>query len=463
MAQVLNKFPAIPSHVLVIADPERPWMMHGQRGMRVRLNAQALALIRACNGKHTVAEITQIEADRSGLPAERVQGNVMSLLEGLESKGLLELSAERCQFSLETVSLELTNQCNLHCRHCVYGHRVDQALRDRLPLPLIERVVTEMAEMGGREIFLTGGEPSLHPDFLEIAQMGKAHGLRVIIQTNGVHLTDTMIERLHTMGVDKVIISLDGVTPETNDAIRGSGTFVRATATLRQLQAASVPVAICFTACKINQPEWTRLGELCEMFKLDTIQSSEVAIWGRAAEYEHELGLSAQEIHEFRRIALGLVTRGLGQRPIQARVGEDEGRGYWREMCVAGRTKCTVLHNGDLLTCSMCDQPELVVGNLHRASLRDLWENAPIFQQFRELSVLQFEPCATCAYQFVCGGGCRAKAYMLHGNLRGSPCPLDCEWRRMFMAEMVVRPEFQGRSHSARAPQSQAERESELA
>ena len=445
MTDTCSLFPTIPSHVLVIADRARPWMMHGQRGTRIRLNAPALTLLRACNGEHTIAELIEIEVRRCGLPAERVAGDVLRWLEGLQAADMLELRPERRRFPLESMVLELTNRCNLTCRHCIYGHRVDPALRAYLPLTLIERVVAEAVTIGGREVYLTGGEPSLHPDFLAVVEICKTQGLRVVIQTNGVHLTNAAIDRLRQLGVDEVRISLDGVTPETNDAIRGKGTFARAAATLRRLQAAGLPVAVSFTACKINQSEWERLGELCEALETDTLYSGEVVLCGRAAEHARELVLSARESYPFPRIVLCLMAHTIGRRPFATCVcGEVRTDG--RVSGVAGRSKCTVLHNGDLLACSLFDQPEMVAGNLHHASLRDLWENAPVFRQLRSISVLQFERCATCTYQYICGGGCRAKTYILRDNLCGLPCPLDCSWRRMLLADMTALPELRGKS-----------------
>jgi MoaA/NifB/PqqE/SkfB family radical SAM enzyme len=112
-------------------------------------------------------------------------------------------------------SFELTHNCNARCHHCHRGERVAEALAT--PQKLLE-VCRELRPLVA---ILSGGEPLLRPDLLEIVRTLKAGAgpLRVFLNTNGALLTRPRFDDLVDAGVDEVLVSLD-YPDERHDAFR---------------------------------------------------------------------------------------------------------------------------------------------------------------------------------------------------------------------------------------------------
>lgn len=125
----------------------------------------------------------------------------------------------------EALTLFLTHACNLHCRMCgqwgdagVHKNAGTSEAKDWLSADDAFRVIDEVA-LSRPSITLFGGEPFLHPQFLDIAGYVKKRGLHGVMITNGTLLT-RFAKELVAMGWDELNISIDG-GKELQDAIRG--------------------------------------------------------------------------------------------------------------------------------------------------------------------------------------------------------------------------------------------------
>lgn len=133
----------------------------------------------------------------------------------------------------ETISLFLTRRCNLKCGMCgqwgergVFKNYSAETLQQQLDLATINRLLKECRSYKPT-ITLFGGEPMLHPEWLEIVRSAKQNGLRCNIVTNAVLLRQHA-EEIVDSGLDEIIFSLDG-PEEIHDQSRGvPGTFARA-------------------------------------------------------------------------------------------------------------------------------------------------------------------------------------------------------------------------------------------
>jgi len=119
--------------------------------------------------------------------------------------------------SLRYLELQITEACNLRCRHCYIGTKgsAELDLRD------LEKILTEFEEMQGLRVLLTGGEPLLHSRFSRINEMLPDFSPRKVLFTNGLLLREEILRNLH---VDEIQISVDGLE-EAHDSVRGKGTF----------------------------------------------------------------------------------------------------------------------------------------------------------------------------------------------------------------------------------------------
>jgi uncharacterized Fe-S cluster-containing radical SAM superfamily protein len=117
--------------------------------------------------------------------------------------------------------------CNLHCDYCCVRSS-PTAPRRELGLARVQRIAREAAELGVKEIFVTGGEPFLLEDIGDILLACAAAALTTVL-TNGMLFTGRRAESLRALPRDRIVlqISLDSATPELHDLHRGPGTWVR--------------------------------------------------------------------------------------------------------------------------------------------------------------------------------------------------------------------------------------------
>ncbi|GAA0591685.1 hypothetical protein GCM10010174_03430 [Kutzneria viridogrisea] len=134
--------------------------------------------------------------------------------------------------------VQINEDCNERCAHCFVsatrrGSRM--ALAD-----ITDKVVPRLAQCRVQRVTLTGGEPTLHPDFLPIVREFRAAGIDVGICTNATLLDDEQISALAALGVH-CNVSLDGFSADSHGRFRGDrASFEVTVATTRKLAAAGL-------------------------------------------------------------------------------------------------------------------------------------------------------------------------------------------------------------------------------
>ncbi len=134
--------------------------------------------------------------------------------------------------SLDTLWFQVAGTvCNLACTHCFVSSSPTNHTHEAVVLADIEPYLEEAARLGVKEYYFTGGEPFLNPEMEAIAERTLDYGPATIL-TNGLLLPADRCRRLRAMAERAEYsldfrISLDGYDAETNDPIRGEGTFER--------------------------------------------------------------------------------------------------------------------------------------------------------------------------------------------------------------------------------------------
>jgi MoaA/NifB/PqqE/SkfB family radical SAM enzyme len=129
-----------------------------------------------------------------------------------------------------TGSFELTFRCNLRCVHCYCNlpPNDQDAIEKELTTEEVFDIFDQIAEAGCLWLLITGGEPLLRKDFLEIYTYAKKKGFIITLFTNGTLITEEIADYLKEWPPNKVEITLYGVTSETYERVTGiSGSFKR--------------------------------------------------------------------------------------------------------------------------------------------------------------------------------------------------------------------------------------------
>ncbi|MBI2482960.1 radical SAM protein [Candidatus Uhrbacteria bacterium] len=150
---------------------------------------------------------------------------------------------------LPLASIWITGACPLRCRHC---YEANNPFRGHLPTSDVLRTMDRLAPYV-QSISFMGGEPTIHPDIATLCAHAHTLGKYTLLVTSGVHLPERTIATL-CAHIDCVKIGMDGVTPETHDAVRGAGSFAKAMQTWAALPAL-VPTMCKFTVNAQNVHE----------------------------------------------------------------------------------------------------------------------------------------------------------------------------------------------------------------
>lgn len=119
--------------------------------------------------------------------------------------------------SLRYLELQITDRCNLRCRHCY----IKDAQHHELSVQQVRNILGELEQLQGLRVLITGGEPLLHSDFSAINSMLPDFFIRKVLFTNGLLLSK---EQLRNLNVDEIQFSVDGME-RAHDLLRGKGTF----------------------------------------------------------------------------------------------------------------------------------------------------------------------------------------------------------------------------------------------
>ena len=130
-----------------------------------------------------------------------------------------------------SIYIELTNECNLHCFHC-YNSSGDFPAK-QFDISLIHKIIQERNSLTDFYIALSGGEPLLHSRIADILQAITSASIPVCIVTNGLLLTDSLISFCASNNI-LLQISIDGPR-QVHDTLRGKGTFDRVTDVLKNI------------------------------------------------------------------------------------------------------------------------------------------------------------------------------------------------------------------------------------
>lgn len=121
--------------------------------------------------------------------------------------------------------------CNLTCHHCFISCSPQNDSFGFLTLSQVQQRLRESVPLGTREYYFTGGEPFLCRDLVPMLIETLSYGPTTVL-TNGTVLKDAWLAKLAAAEADSIYslefrVSLDGFSPESNDPIRGDGTFQR--------------------------------------------------------------------------------------------------------------------------------------------------------------------------------------------------------------------------------------------
>ena len=275
--------------------------------------------------------------------------------------------------------VDLTNRCNLACRHCITDSSPAVDTSVELTGERIVALVGELARIGVLEVGVAGGEPFLHPAWAAIMREVTAQGMNLIVTTNGLLLDDAVIEQLRSIRPFDVRVSFDG-GEAFHDRVRGKGTYRASLAGMAALVRAGIPTTARLTLCKGGEVELPALFDDLRGVGVRNVKVALAKPSGRGAtpsgrhlvvdEVDPEI-LKTMEAQSAER---GLrLTLAADDFEVEVTDGSmSKLRDVDRPNCGAGYETCHITPRGELLACSAIRN--LPFGTLATRSFLDVWE-----------------------------------------------------------------------------------------
>ncbi len=159
-------------------------------------------------------------------------------------------------------TIELTQRCNLKCVQCYCCH--DPSKRE-LSYDEICRILDEIAEAGCLWLLITGGEPLLRPDFLDIYMYAKKKGFLITLFTNATLVTPEILDHLSKYPPFSIEVSVYGATKEIYEKITGvTGSFESCMAGIKLILDRKLPLKLKTMAMALNHHEVSQMKEWSE-------------------------------------------------------------------------------------------------------------------------------------------------------------------------------------------------------
>jgi radical SAM protein with 4Fe4S-binding SPASM domain len=286
--------------------------------------------------------------------------------------------------SLRYLEVQITGRCDKVCRHCYLGAPVKMDMEPET----FSGILAELSGIQGLKVMVSGGEPACHPYFREMAQDLPNYPLRSVLVTHGEWIGADEARWLGRY-FHQVQVSLDGLEPG-HDALRGKGSFTRATAGIRALEKVGVPVSVGTMVHEENLDQFEEMSGLVRAMgaqEWDIDVPCTVGRWKPGTlEREQEPGL-LKVMSEKLRYGFGGSFHG-GSAGL-----------------ACGSHLMTVAHDGTSAKCGFyLDTP---AGNV-REGLESVWERV----RHVPLENIQCD----CDQLDECAGGCRFRAEIMEGS-----------------------------------------------
>jgi radical SAM protein with 4Fe4S-binding SPASM domain len=303
------------------------------------------------------------------------------------------------------IRLHLTQRCNLACVHCYADSSPLVSSESEMSVERWLQIIDDFADAGGERALFTGGEALVFRGCDQLLRRARERGLDVTLFSNGI-LIDRHIDVIREC-VDQVQISIDGPDPETNDPIRGTGSFDRAKKAVDTLLNAGVRVRISMVVMEQNiesmRTGFVPFARQWAGKPLEWRLGYGVAHHGRGAEIGDTL-----EIHDVRPIVDKLLEEVEGHGgPRIAR--STKTCGYAEQIVIAP--------DGSVHPCHLLDG---AITHINDQSMTDLI--GLVQKTAHAYDVDQSVGCNACDIRNLCGGSCRVQNGKATGNRRVTNC-----------------------------------------
>lgn len=340
-------------------------------------------------------------------------------------------------------TFELTPRCNFNCKMCyVHLTQEEQQKRGReLTTEEWLRIGKEARDAGTVFLLLTGGEPTLRPDFPELCHKLKEMGLYITVNSNGMLLEGKLLEFLQSDPPSRINISLYGTSNETYEELCGVPAYDRVLRNIQALRAAGIDVKVNMSVTPANDQEVLAVYETAKRMNVHTQAASYMfppvrlhpGLCGQNFRMEAEEAGRLQARYEF-----GKCTKEQFLRRVRALrdniLPEEDSEEDCDEVvgdtihCRAGKSSFWIDWDGSMLPCGQMAEPAV---NVLETGFTEAWKRTRA-----NAAAIRLPPeCSVCEIRNICRA-CAAMCYCETGSFSAKP-DYVCRMKRSYIDAMM--------------------------
>lgn len=315
------------------------------------------------------------------------------------------------------ITIDVTSKCNLRCKHC----RVNEIGYD-MKLDEIEEVFNKLTDFKPRGVFISGGEPLIRGDIVEIVKKSKKLAPVTILNTDSLLLTENKLKELINVGLNYIQVSVDGIE-EQHDYIRGKGTYKKTIEKMKMINTYSdkIKLHISSVVSQKNIDYMEKFArQILELEKINVqILGFKRFIPNNVLKNTATLGKEGLkklyknlEILQKKYNGKTIIASDMPMKNVFNEKRAIEVMKKYNLSCVgcsAGVNGISIRNDGTVTPCTLL---YISCGNILKQNLTEILQNADMVKiKNRELK----GKCGECQYKLICGG-CRAVAYQISGD-----------------------------------------------
>ena len=356
------------------------------------------------------------------------QEKSLSMLDKIKNKQLLKFMEKSGFFcdsknvKIQSAYLHVTNKCNLKCVGC-YSYDETRNAEEDLDFSEMKNIINKLKVMGVDILVISGGEPLIRKDLSDIVKYAKcdAEIKQVIVLSNGLFLTEQRALELCNY-IDEFSISIDCYNENCVSYIRRENRYQDIIKAIEIAKKYFKRVNILPTLHRNNIENVEDYINLAK--KLGVSISFSILTCGVNSETSDFIPTRSQLEY------LGNTFKPGEQLTIRSKHDIEFSMTACKKCGIAEET-ISIASNGKVYPCHMCHDEKLVLGNI----CKDSTEQILIKRDFiiKGVDVDNIEVCKDCKYRYLCGAGCRARAYMYDSLFSPDPyCPMFKKYLQSF-------------------------------
>lgn len=315
-------------------------------------------------------------------------------------------------------NLDLTYRCNNHCRHCWLRIPADsEEKKDELSFGEIRQIIDQAKALGCRRWSISGGEPMLRQDFVEIFGYLTSNSNSYSINTNGTLITPEIARLMRRKGAK--IVAIYGATAAVHDHItRTPGSFEAAMRGFAYLKEAGAGFTVQLIPMKDNYHQFKEMVNLAESLSRSYRIGAAWLYLSACGDGEINTEIMRQRLPPKEAIALDMPDLSCEERigvGINSDCTNSDTNGYLFSACIAKRRHFHIDPYGKMTFCSFIKDPALRY-DLVNGNFKEAWEDfIPSLANKVEGGGKYRQNCGSCEYREDCRN-CPVYSYLEHGD-----------------------------------------------